>query len=154
MWTMSSGKSADALVSTLLTAAYVLWPRADIVHVGDSRCYLMRGQELSQITKDQTVAQRLVDRGVFTPEDLERSPFNNALTSAIGMGPSPVTSTIELETGDTLLLCSDGLTKHVGTQQITAHLLASNSAEDACQRLSPTGLAVSPMRTISVVTRC
>ena len=81
--------SGLAGLATTLTAAYVLWPRAYIVHVGDSRCYLMRGQELSQITKDQTVAQRLVDRGVFTPEDVERSPFDDALTSAIGMGPHP-----------------------------------------------------------------
>ena len=51
-----------------------------------------------------------------------------------------MTSTIELENEDTLLLCSDGLTKHVGTQQIAEHLLASNSAEDACQRLLDTAL--------------
>ena len=49
-----------------------------------------------------------------------------------------MTSTIELEKEDTMLLCSDGLTKHVGTQQIAEHLLASNSAEDACQRLLDT----------------
>jgi protein phosphatase len=100
----------------------------------------MREQELSQITKDQTVAQNLLDRGTFTAEDLERSPFNNVLSSAVGMDPTPVASIVELRKGDTLLLCSDGLTKHVGTQRIAEHLLASKSAEDACQRLLDTAL--------------
>src|SRR4029450_9728665 len=58
-------------MGTTLTMACVLWPRVYIVHAGDSRCYLLRGREFSQLTKDHTVAQRVIDAGIMTAAQAE-----------------------------------------------------------------------------------
>lgn len=123
-------------MATTLTMAHILWPRAYIVQVGDSRCYLGRGSDLTQVTKDQTVAQDLVDDGVISVEAAERTPYADVLSSAVGAPDiTPVTSMVELERGDDLLLCTDGLTKHVPNDMIAELLVAAESAEQACHAL-------------------
>jgi len=128
----------DAGMSTTLTMAHVLWPRAYIVQIGDSRCYHLRGSQLAQVTRDQTLVQDLVDHGALAADDAERSPFSNVLTQAIGGRDTdiqPVISKVELEQGDTLLLCTDGLTKHVKSEMIGRLLSAADSSAAACERL-------------------
>src|SRR5690349_13066619 len=66
-------------MGTTLTVAYVLWPRAYLIHAGDSRAYLFRGGELQQVTRDHTVAQRMVDQGVLTPEAAENTRWAHTL---------------------------------------------------------------------------
>ena len=122
-------------MATTLTVVHVLWPRAYVVHVGDSRCYLSRDAELTQLTRDQTLAQGLVDEGVMSPDTAEHSPLSNVLSSAVGKEITPATSSAELENGDALLLCSDGLTKHVTDEQIQVFLTGAESAEAACRSL-------------------
>jgi serine/threonine protein phosphatase PrpC len=117
----------------------LVWPRAYVVHVGDSRAYYQRGGLLRQLTRDQTVYEELVDQGVITGEQAQDAALGNrlkhTLTSAIGSELAPSVGLIDLEAGDALLLCTDGLTKHVRDSDITAILDAGGSAEESCRRL-------------------
>jgi protein phosphatase len=125
-------------MATTLTMAYILWPRAFIVQVGDSRLYLQRDGWLDQITRDQTMAEDLVDQGILKPELAEKSRWSNVLSSAVGGRNStidPVLYDLGLAQDDILLLCSDGLTKHVSDPEISEILTASATAEDACKSL-------------------
>jgi serine/threonine protein phosphatase PrpC len=127
-----------APMGTTLTMAYVLWPRAYVLHVGDSRCYVFRAGHVLQVTRDQTMAQRLADSGVLDGKQAAESSWKDVLWSAIGGGESelaPEVYKVHLEAGDALLLCTDGLTKHVGDDEIAAVLAGHASAEDACVKL-------------------
>lgn len=109
--------------ATTLTMAMIIDRRAYIAHVGDSRAYLLSRGRLRQITQDQTMAAVLEDEGV----DVRNAPrLANTLASAVGaMEMTPAIGLIDLAPGDTLLLCTDGLTKHV-TDDAIAALLASD----------------------------
>lgn len=130
--------SEQSRMATTLTMAHVLWPRAYVVQIGDSRCYHVHGDSMMQITKDQTMAQAMIEKGILDPAHADRSPFNDMLTQAIGTGDVELTaeiSTVQLEVGDSLLLCTDGLTKHVGDEAIRDALCDTTSAEDTAQGL-------------------
>src|SRR2546422_3942428 len=132
----------DVAVTGVQTCALPisLWigvgPRAYLLQVGDSRCYLLRNGELMQLSRDQTLAQDLVDRGVFRRSDTLNSPFSNVLSSALG-GPeaAPIVTHLQQEWGNVGLLCSDGLTKHVPDSRIRERLLATTSAKQVCEDL-------------------
>lgn len=122
-------------MATTLTMAMVAWPRLDILHVGDSRCYRLREGKLEQLTRDQTMAQDLVDSGVLSPERARLSPFANVLSSAIGGASQPVVGEFRMKQGDILLLCTDGLTRHVSDERIQERLRSMESSEQACRAL-------------------
>lgn len=125
-------------MGTTLTMAYVLWPNAWIVHVGDSRCYLMRDEKLEQITTDHTLAQQLVDDGVLDAQEAEDTRFSHLLWNAVGgneKAPRPDVYRARLEPSDALLLATDGLTKHVSDEVIREELARTHSAEDSAKRL-------------------
>jgi PPM family protein phosphatase len=125
-------------MGTTLTMAYVLWPRLYVVHAGDSRCYLLRGQRLEQITTDHTVAQQLVEKGALDPGQAQESRWSHVLWNCIGGGShalNPDVYKATLQLGDTLLLCTDGLSKPVPADTIRQLLLHSTSAEQACRQL-------------------
>lgn len=122
-------------MATTLTVAHILWPRAYLVHVGDSRCYLLRDEQLEPLTRDQTIAQGLVDEGVMSADTAEHSPLSNVLSSALGKEMMPDSRSIELQPGDTMMLCTDGLTKHVSQSEIRELMLNAAGAEEACRRL-------------------
>ena len=123
-------------MATTLTAMLGVWPRAYILQVGDSRFYRLRDGQLLQISRDQTVAEDLVDSGVIKRTDPGHKKWSHVLSSAIG-GPeaSPVVTAIDNAWGDVHLLCSDGLTKHVSDDQIAERLRTMTSAHQACQAL-------------------
>jgi len=126
-------------MATTLTLAFVLGSRAWIAHVGDSRAYLVRGGTAMRLTKDQTVAQMLVDRGVLDEKSAESSRLAHILSSAVGGSgdalPSVLSYRVALEPGDSLLLCTDGLTKHVNEEAMTAVATGSATPTDACNEL-------------------
>ena len=126
----------QAYMATTLTLWIGLWPRAYLLHVGDSRCYLLRNGELIQLSRDQTLVQDLLDRGVLRRSDALRSPFANVLSSSLG-GPqtAPIVTQMQQEWGAVGLLCSDGLTKHVPDSRIRERLLAMTSAKQVCEDL-------------------
>jgi serine/threonine protein phosphatase PrpC len=123
-------------LATTLTMVVGVWPWIYLLQVGDSRYYLYRGGRLTQITRDQTLAQDLVDEGVLSLAEAPQSMTANILSSAIG-GPTavPVVSRVRSDWRDIHLLCSDGLTKHVSDERITARLAAMTSARQACEAL-------------------
>jgi len=124
-------------MATTLTLVTAVWPWAYAVQVGDSRCYVYTDEGLRQVTKDQTMAQDLVDRGALPPERMASSPFTHVLVSALGGEEAkPEITRIDLNhPGLVLLLCSDGLTKHVSDERIAAELKVMTSSEQLCHRL-------------------
>jgi protein phosphatase len=137
--------------ATTLTMAVLLWPRAYLIHVGDSRAYHLRHGRIRQITRDQTMGELMIDRGVMTEEQVSRSSLSNTLASAIGAEIKPVTGLIDLIWGDTLLLCTDGLTKHVSDEGIAKILGQAESAEIACQNLVQAALEGGGRDNVTVV---
>ncbi len=90
----------------------VLWPRAYIVHVGDSRAFYLRKGLLRQLTRDQTTGEYMVDAGAWTEEQARQAPMAGALVSALGADElTPAVGLVDLQPGDVLLLCTDGLTR-------------------------------------------
>lgn len=134
--------TGQATAATTLTLFVAVWPSLYILHVGDSRLYLYRGGALRQLTRDQTMAQDLVDSGVLGKEQATRSPLAHVLTSAIGGSEtSPDVSRATLEWGDVLLLCTDGLTKHVSDDRIAEQLGHMTSSEQVARTLVDDALA-------------
>ncbi len=125
-------------MGTTLTMALVDWPTAYVAHVGDSRCYVCRNGKLHQLTVDHTYANALVESGEMTPEEATHSSFAHAIWNVVGGHDAQIEPSVEvhqLEIGDTLLLCSDGLTNHVDDETLCDVISTSGSAEQACERL-------------------
>lgn len=123
-------------MATTLTMFIAVWPALYLLQVGDSRCYRFRAGELEQLTRDQTMAQDLVDSGVLTPEQVSKSPFAHVLSSSLGGSAwAPEVTKTDLKPGDTLLLCTDGLTKHVSPDRIAERLRTMTSSEEAVRGL-------------------
>lgn len=133
-----AGESDDERLgmATTLTMVCIRWPRGYLVHVGDSRCYRLRDGILELLTKDQTMAQAMVDAGALSPDQAEQSGLKHVLYSAIGATRAdPFTLTTDVRWDDVMLLCSDGVTKHVNDDEIREALLRQGSAESAAREL-------------------
>ena len=128
--------SALSGMATTLTLWIGVWPSAYLLQVGDSRCYVLSKGDLIQISRDQTVAEELVDQGVFTRDDASHSRFAHILSSAIG-GPqaAPIVRRLEQDWDAIGLVCSDGLTRHVSDERIRERLMSMTSARQACESL-------------------
>ncbi|HTC23505.1 MAG TPA: protein phosphatase 2C domain-containing protein [Gemmatimonadales bacterium] len=129
-------RARDAGAATTLTMVVVRWPRAYVVQVGDSRAYLLHEGRLQQLTKDQTMAQVLMDAGVVPSPELPITRWRNVLMSALGgREANPVLTTLTLLWEDVMLLCTDGLTKHVSDEEIEQQLSGDRSSEAICRTL-------------------
>ncbi|REJ81563.1 MAG: serine/threonine-protein phosphatase [Planctomycetota bacterium] len=125
-------------MGTTITAAYVRWPRATIVHAGDSRCYLHHQGSLSQLTTDHTLAEQFSSTGAFRKVDLAETRWAHVLWNAVGSDMrevEPEVNQFELQMGDTLLLCTDGLMRHVEDPELTDALNTDHSSEKLCHEL-------------------
>jgi serine/threonine protein phosphatase PrpC len=120
-----------------LTAVYVDGPVAWIAEVGDSRAYLIRAGTIAQLTKDQSLIQRLLDAGALSPEQAATSPHRGVILQAMGHGPdvSVALARLELRARDCLVLCSDGLTTHVSDDEIRDVVLSCADLKVACDTL-------------------
>lgn len=128
-------------MGTTITMAYIVWPHVYLVHAGDSRAYLCRNGDMVRLTHDQTYAQALADAGVLAPEQIEKSPLNHVLSSLLGCDPKQLDPQVyksELRLNDTLLLCTDGLTRHLTDHQIGQIVTSHECAKGACQQLIET----------------
>lgn len=132
-----AAEDADhAGMATTLTLWLGMWPRSYLLQVGDSRCYVLRRGQLTQISRDQTMAQELVDLGAMSATEAFKTPLANTLSSSIGGSQTePVVTQFQSEWGNVGLLCSDGLTRHVSDQQIRDRLHSMTSARQVCQDL-------------------
>jgi PPM family protein phosphatase len=141
-------------MATTLTLYLGVWPRAYLLQVGDSRCYLLHNGELLQITRDQTMAQELIDLGVLHRNDAGATKLAHTLSSSIGgRQTAPVVSRIDLGWGDVVLLCSDGLTRHVPDDRIQHHLRTMRSSRQACADLVQEALDGGGSDNITVIVR-
>ena len=123
-------------MATTLTLWMGVWPWYYLLQVGDSRYYLYRDGKLTQVSRDQTIAQDLLDQGVFTRADAARSRFANVLSSAIGgQHTAPVVTRFQADWRNVHVMCSDGLTKHVSDAQIASRLAAMTTAQQVCEQL-------------------
>ncbi|HYM64143.1 MAG TPA: Stp1/IreP family PP2C-type Ser/Thr phosphatase, partial [Gaiellaceae bacterium] len=124
-------------MGTTVTASLVGEERLSIGHVGDSRAYRIRGGALEQLTEDHSLVADLVRSGRLSPEEAEMHPQRSVITRALGTDPEVDvdTFTIEVETGDVFLLCSDGLTTMVEDDRILAVVRDAKSLEDAARSL-------------------
>jgi protein phosphatase len=119
-------------MGTTVTALLLAGDRVAALNVGDSRCYLVRGGELTQLTRDDTYVQALVDQGVLTPDDARRHPQRALVTQAVQGGPfRPAGRMIPVEVGDRFLLCSDGLSDYV-EDAVIANTLRENPDRKTC----------------------
>jgi PPM family protein phosphatase len=115
----TAAQTSTPHMGTTLTVALVMWPALYVAHVGDTRCYLLQSGVLRRLTTDHNLAQRFVDE---SPESVEPpAHFQNILWNALGGSsglPKPEVHKVRLEAEATLLLCSDGLNKHVSDERI------------------------------------
>jgi PPM family protein phosphatase len=141
-------------MGTTFTSAYTVGGDLFIMHVGDSRAYALREGRLFRITRDHTLAQEYADRGQMGQSEVENHPLNHVLTRALG-GPVETlesdTHHRDIEDGDRLLLCSDGLTKVASEQDIAATLLANPASADAVRALVDLALARGGPDNITVI---
>jgi protein phosphatase len=144
-------------MGTTLTVACSLGAGLLVAHTGDSRAYLLRHEKLWQLTKDQTLAQTLADTGAISQDEVPGHPMAHVLTSAIGTRPNTVKVQLRhatLETGDRLLICSDGLSDAVSEAAIAAALGAADSASAACRELVDLALAGNCYDNVTAVVAC
>ena len=122
---------ALAGMGTTAVCALVRSGRVYLCHAGDSRAYLFRDGQLTQLTHDHSYVQELVDCGTITQEQAEHHPQKNIITRALGVDYrlEPEFTTVALQAGDVLLLCTDGLTNAVPMEQLE-QLLRSESFYD------------------------
>lgn len=122
-------------MGTTLTVAYMVWPKAYIAHAGDSRCYLIRDHQMHLLTVDHTMAELMQDQ----PGYENVSPrFHHMLWNALSADSDEIevqAATCYLQPGDALLLCTDGLYRHLSNPEIAGIVAGSESSREACQRL-------------------
>ncbi|HUP82543.1 MAG TPA: protein phosphatase 2C domain-containing protein [Pirellula sp.] len=132
-------------MGSTLTLAYIVWPRVFLIHVGDSRCYLLRDHRLQQLTRDHTLAQ-LVDENTrsskldsaIAAQEAKGKALSHVLWNVIGGGsekPHPDATAFDLQIGDTLLLCTDGLSNMVTPEHICKQLDSKASSAETCGKL-------------------
>lgn len=134
--TLSEADAERRGMATTLTLWIGVWPYAYLLQIGDSRFYLLRNGELTQISRDQTMAEELVQQGILTRTDAMGTRWANVLSSSLGGQQSaPVVTRLEQDWGNVGLLCTDGLTKHVSDERIKERLANMTSAREVCEQL-------------------
>ena len=108
-----------------------------VANIGDSRLYYVTDTEISQITTDHSVVQEMVERGEITRNDARHHPSKNLITRALGasLHEPPDVFFIKMKEGESILLCSDGLTEVVLDSEIQYQLITGTSVRESCEIL-------------------
>ncbi|MDH4043308.1 MAG: protein phosphatase 2C domain-containing protein [Gemmatimonadota bacterium] len=139
-------------MATTMTLWLAVWPRAYLLQVGDSRFYTFRDDKLTRISRDQTMAQELVDQGVLTSATAMNTKWANVLSSSIGgQQTAPVVTRLDQDWANVSLLCSDGLTKHVSDERIAERIRGMTSAQQVCENLLQDALDDGGSDNISII---
>jgi protein phosphatase len=129
-------QDSHGTMATTLTMLMGVWPAYYLLQLGDSRYYLWRDGRLTQVTRDQTLANDLVDQGILLRSQAPHTQFAHVLSSALGAeSAEPVVTRLRAEWDNVHLLCSDGLTKHVTDERIAERLANMTSAKQVCEQL-------------------
>jgi len=141
-------------MGTTLVAAAVMGNNAVIANVGDSRAYLISKRKITQLTKDHSYVQELVDKGIITPEKAKHHPKKNVIMQALGSedGVQCDIFTQKLGRGDRLLLCSDGLSNVLSDDQLLHTALEMKTPETLCKKLIELALEAGANDNVTVVT--
>lgn len=144
---------ALAGMGTTATLTYSVGDTLFVLHVGDSRAYLFRRQDLRQLTDDHTVAQALVRAGQIEPEEVATHRMRHVLTNALGVSENvkPDIHEHKLLDGDRLLVCTDGLTDMVDDEAIAAILQQHQDPQAACDALVEAALAAGGKDNVTVL---
>lgn len=149
-----SQKSGQSRMGSTLTAAYVVGDDLFIMHVGDSRVYLFREAQLTQLTRDHTVAQALADSGIIPESAVQHHRLKHILTKAVGLHEGKVDvelHQLKLQDGDVLMLCSDGLSDCLSAPVIAGVLGSDLTPEGKCEQLLKEALQSSGKDNITVL---
>jgi protein phosphatase len=125
-------------MGTTVTTVYCFGHNLYLGHVGDSRCYLLRGEELRRLTSDHTWVERMLQEGALRRDEIAQHPFRHVITNAVGGSEPGVqvdTQKLRLLAGDQILLCTDGLTEMVSDEHIQEILQSSSDVQAACESL-------------------
>lgn len=124
-------------MGTTLSLAIVDGRSLQVANVGDSRTYIVNSQEIFQVTRDHSLVQEMIDRGELRPEDAKRHPRKNVITMALGVfaDVTPDIGCLEMEPGDNVLLCCDGLINHVEDEDIQRVVNEASDPQTACDIL-------------------
>lgn len=145
---LNEGMGSTVVALKLNEAGY------EIAAVGDSRAYLFAQNRLQQLTQDHTLVQELVNQGLITPEQAKIHPHRNILTQALGSVHHPEVSvdcfTGQINSGEQLLLCTDGLTNRLQPFKIAALLAESHSVMETTDNLIQAALALGGQDNITV----
>lgn len=140
-------------MGTTLTLVYAFNKTLCVGHVGDSRCYLIRGKNIFQITKDHSLVQELLENGSITKEEVNSHPQKNVITRALGTDDLVEIDYYEvpLEDDDIVLLCTDGLIHHIKLEQHIELLTACSSLDDITTLLAQKALKEGGIDNITVL---
>ena len=124
-------------MGTTLVAVFLQDGDAYIANVGDSRCYYVSGDDISQITEDHSVVGLMVSRGQITEEEARNHPNRNLITRAVGTEPNVECDCffLRLDPGECLLLCSDGLSNMVSRPEMLYEITHTGDGDEICRRL-------------------
>ncbi|HEX6207682.1 MAG TPA: Stp1/IreP family PP2C-type Ser/Thr phosphatase [Actinomycetota bacterium] len=133
----ASGDTELAGMGTTLTLLRIEGPRVRLAHVGDSRAYLLRDGDLRQLTDDHTLVNKMVKEGKLTTSEARIHPHRSILTRALGVDGDVEVDvfTVDVDLGDRILLCSDGLTAIVSDEVIRGVLTSQGDPQAACDEL-------------------
>ena len=133
----SSRQRSLAGMGATIVLLLVRGVHALVLHMGNSRAYLLRAGALRGITRDHTIVQTRLDGGEISATEAAEHPARNQLTRFVGMSAEPIpdTEVIELEAGDRLFLCTDGLSGALSADELAMLLTDAESAEAACRSL-------------------
>ena len=137
VWEEAQRRPEQRGMGTTLTAALIWDGHLCVAQVGDSRAYLIRDRRITQLTRDQTLVQSLIDAGILTAEEALRFPNRNVILQAVGAEPEVqvALTKVTLRQGDYLLLCSDGLSNKIAELEMRFAIENTATPEDACRLL-------------------
>jgi len=129
-------------MGTTVAAIHVTPELIVAANAGDSRIYLIRDGSIERLSKDHTIVSEQVEMGMMSPEEAETSPLKHVLTRNLGSSENVLVEVFEIEplNGDTLILCTDGLTDLVSDEEILRQASAGGDPEDMCQKFVSTVL--------------
>jgi protein phosphatase len=125
-------------MGTTIVSVLTLGDHVVLAHVGDSRIYRVRGEEIAQLSRDHSLVQQQIDRGIISREEAQESQYRHLITRALGLKESTEVDVEEhpVLPGDTFLLCSDGLSDLVEDEEMLATVVQHpDDLERACQAL-------------------
>jgi protein phosphatase len=149
------GQSDETLheMGTTLTAAVIQERKMVVAHIGDSSLFFYHDGRLSKVTQDHTLAEQMLTDGLIKPADLPTNVYNHVLTRAVGINPQVEVDIYqeEIQPGDWILICSDGLTDLVKEKEIVQHLSSAQTPQQAARALIDSALGQGGFDNVTVV---